>query len=308
MASTPQQDLLVVVLLMVALGVAWYYTGGTMNDLARESPFFSLPESGGPGLPAYNVPGVAIEKIPEKEGESTGPTIITNYLGTIEENPSPYAKYVSLEEGNARSGVDSEHLVIRISYDAPQGVTVTGWKLESTATGLQASIPQAAALPFLGSVNSPGPATMGKGQSAYVITARSPNGTSFRTNICTGYFEQFQNFTPSLRIECPSPQEEATTFFTAGSYSDECNDIVRALPRCTLVVQSIPASAGVQCEQFISSTLSYNGCINAHKNDAKFYKDDWYLFLNRDQELWRSRSERIRLLDENGKVVDVVTY
>lgn len=307
MARSPQQDLLIVILLMVALGVAWYYTGGTQNDLARTNPLFSLPGSG-PNAPAYTVPGVKITP-PQTSGvDDQAPTTITNHLGTSEEYPSPYAKYVVLEEGNARSGSDSEYLIIRVLSGAAKPVVMTGWKLESTATGLSASIPQAATLPFLGGVNSPSPVSMGPNQTAYVVTGRSPNGTSFRTNSCTGYFEQFQNFTPALRLECPSPTEESEKFFTPGSLTDECYDIVRTLPRCTLVVQSIPGSAGAACEQFVSSMLSYNGCINAHKNDAKFYKDDWYLFLGRDQELWRSRSERIRLVDESGKVVDVVSY
>lgn len=307
MARSPQQDLLIVILLMVALGVAWYYTGGTQNDLARTNPLFSLPGSG-PNAPAYTVPGVQINTLPESDEDDQKPTTITNYLGTSEEYPSPYAKYVVLEEGNARSGTDSEYLIIRVLSGAVQPVVMTGWKLESTATGLSASIPQAATLPFLGGVNSPSPVSMSPNQTAYVVTGRSPNGTSFRTNICTGYFEQFQNFTPGLRLECPSPTEESDAFFTPGSLTDECYDIVRALPRCTLMVQSIPSSAGAACEQFVSSKLSYNGCINTHKNGAKFYKDDWYLFLGRDQELWRSRSERIRLVDESGKVVDVVSY
>ena len=307
MARSPQQDLLIVIFLMVALGVAWYYTGGTQNDLARTNPFFTPP--GETNYLPYSVPGVTQDPIVgTAKPEGDGPTTVTTTIGTITENPSPYAKYVVLEEGNARSGTGSEYLVIRTLSNTPQPITMTGWKLESTATGFSASLPQAATLPFLGGVNSPSPVSMGPNQTAYVVTGRSPNGTSFRTNICTGYFEQFQNFTPALRLECPSPTEESEKFFTPGSLTDECYDIVRTLPRCTLVLQSIPGSAGTACEQFVSSKLSYNGCINAHKNDARFYKDDWYLFIGRDQELWRSRSERIRLIDESGKVVDVVSY
>jgi hypothetical protein len=302
-----QRDLLIVVLFMVALGVAWYYSGGTANDLARSGPLFQLPPSQS-GNPAYNVPGVELIETPVKE--DTGPvvTTISNYLGTLNEEVSPYAQYVSLEESNAKSGNDSEYVTLRIAYNAPQKITVTGWRLESTATGMQTTLPQAAALPFLGTINTPEPIALSAGQTVYVVTGRSPNGTSFRTNMCTGYFEQYQNFTPPLKLECPSPQDEAVPYFATGSYTDECNDIVRTIGRCTFVTASIPGSAGSRCEQFIHNQLSYNGCINTHKNDPKFYKDDWYVYVNRDQELWRSRSERIRLLDENGKVVDVVTY
>lgn len=307
MASSPQRDLLIVVLLMAALGVAWYYAGGTANDLARSGPIFNVPEIGGT-VPVFNVPGVQQQEISGTRSSEPQTTTITNFLGTFTEEKSPYAAFVSLEEGNARSSYESEYVTIRVAYNATQKITVTGWRLESTGTGIAVSLPLASELPFLGGVNASSPVSLSQGQTVYVITGRSPNGASFRTNMCTGFFEQFQNFTPALRIECPNPQEEAEAYFGTGTLTDECYDIVRAIPRCTLVIQSIPASAGTACEQFITNRLSYNSCINTHKNDPKFYKDDWYLYLNRNDELWRSRSERIRLLDENGKVVDTVSY
>jgi hypothetical protein len=309
MARSPQQDLLLVILLMAALGAAWYYTGGTANDFARSGPLFTMPKVGGGALPVFSIPGVKQNNNPGA-GTLVEPqtTSVTNYIGTFTEEKSPYAQYVSLEEGNARSSFDGEYLTLRISSNASQKITVSGWRVDSTATGYTVSLPLASELPFLGGVNSTGPVSLSQGQTAYIVTGRSPNGTSFRTNMCTGYFEQFQNFTPSLNLECPTPQTESDTYFAPGTLTNECFDIIRSLGRCTLVVQSVPLSAGPMCEQFITNTLSYNGCINKHKNDPKFYKEAWYLYLNRDQELWRSRSERIRLLDENGKVVDTVSY
>lgn len=301
------RDLTIVVLLLAALGVAWYYTGGTANSLARSGPLFTLPQQGY-GIPAYVVPSVQYTPAPEGTQNPNTVTTISNYLGTFDEKPSPYAQYVSLEQSSAASSYENEYVTVRVSYNAPQKITVTGWRLESTATNLGVALPQASALPFLGSVNSIEPVSLSPGQTMYVITGRSPNGTSFRTNMCTGYFEQFQNFTPPLRLECPGPQEEADRVFATGTYNEECYNVVRTLNRCTLTVASIPASAGAACQPFIQDVLTYNGCINSHRNDSKFYKDEWYLYLNRDQELWRTRSERIRLVDETGKVVDVVNY
>lgn len=309
MAQSPQQDLLIVIFLMIALGAAWYYSGGTVNDLARSGPLFQTPQIGGDSLPIFQVPGVQLPNTPTREAPEPPRTeTISNFLGSFTETKSPYAAYVSLEQGNASSRLDAEYVVIRVSSSAPQKVTVSGWRIESTATNLGASLPLAAELPFQGSVNVTGPAALSKGQVAYVVTGRPPNGTSFRTNLCTGYFEQFQNFAPPLRLECPTPQAEADVLIPVGSYSKECFDFVRTIPRCTMVLQSVPLSAGTQCESFISSTLSYNSCITRHKNDPKFFKDTWYLFLGRGEELWRSRSERIRLVDENGAVIDSVSY
>ncbi len=303
-----KRDLLIVVLLMVALGVAWYYTGGATNEAARSGPFFSFSRDQEYTLPVFTVPSVPRIKSGDSPEDTPSVSTITNYLGTFNEERSPYAEYVSLEESGARFGAPDEYLTIRTAFNMPNRITITGWRIESTATGYGATIPEAAELPFLGSVNVATPVSLAANQVVYLVTARSPNGTSFRTNVCTGYFEQFQDFEPRLRLECPSPTEEADRYFAFGTLNDECYDILETLGRCTFNVQSIPFSAGTQCEQFIHNELSYNGCINRHKNEPKFYKDTWYLYIGRDQELWRSRSERIRLLDENGKVVDVVSY
>lgn len=299
-----KRDLFIVIFLLVALGVAWYYTGGTANDLARSGPFFTLPQQG-VGIPAYVVPSV--EYTPPPNPDAGGQQVITNFFGTVTEEVSPYAQFVSLESGSA-SSVDGEYVIIRVASNARQKVTMTGWRVESTATGFGATLPQASILPAHGSVNSIGPVSLGGGQTAYVVTGRSPIGSSFRTNLCTGYLEQYQNFSPALRLECPGPQEEATRALQTGTYTDACYNTVRTLSRCTLTTASIPIEAGAACQTFIQETLTYNGCVNAHKNTPNFYKDDWYLYLNRDQELWRSRSERIRLVDESGKVVDSVSY
>lgn len=305
MKGSAQGDLVIVIALIVLLGVAWYYTGGPQRTI-DPVPFFTLPQYG-TGTPAYTVPRVEFTPT-EKSPDDVPRTTITTTLGTFTEERSPYAEHISLEIANAKSGIGTEYLTIRTASNMPERITVTGWRIESTATSLGATLLQAAELPFQGTLNPQGPVVLGPGQTAYIVTGRSPNGTSFRTNLCTGYFEQFQNFEPRLRLDCPSPETEADAFLTTGEYNDECHSIVRSLSRCTFNTQSVPLSAGTRCEQLIHSELSYNGCMNRHKNDPKFYKNEWYLYLNRDQELWASRSERIRLVDQNGKVVDSVSY
>lgn len=306
----PKRDLVIVIFLLIAIGVAWYLSGGSTKDLSGTGPFLRLPGTG-TGTPAYTVPSVILNKASTQQDEpnekETKDTVVTNYLGTLTETTSPYASYVTLERSAASSDYRNEYLTVRVR-NTPQRIAVTGWRIESTATNLGTTLPQAMPLPSLGHLSSLQPVTLGAGETAYIVTGRSPLGTSFRTNMCTGYFEQFQDFVPNLRLACPSPDDEAERYFTTGTYTTECYNLVRAVNRCTLTIASIPASAGAQCQPFIESTLTYNGCATAHKNESGFYKNEWYLYLNRDQELWRDRSERIRLVDENGKVVGVVNY
>jgi hypothetical protein len=306
------RDLYFVIFLVIALGLAWYFAGGPSNSLSTDGPLLRAPWVSNNG--SFSVPRVGYT--PATSGGTSASTTesgsiittITNYLGTFNEVGSPYAAYVSLEKANAASAHKDEYVTIKVNSKAPEKITITGWRIDSTATSLGVSLPQAAELPFLGTVNSQAPVSVSAGQKVYVITGRSPNGTSFRTNLCTGYFEQFQDFKPRLALNCPAPTDEAERELPTGSYTDECYDFVRTLSRCELRVNAIPISVPVACQNFVNETLTYNGCLTDHKNEPKFYGAEWYLYLNRDQELWRNRSERIRLLDENGKVVDVVTY
>lgn len=308
-----KRDLGTVVLLLVALGVAWFYTGGPTRALSRSGPLLSAPKPYGSGTGAYVVPSVALrnpEAVTGATTDSNGNIIstFTNYLGTFNEVKSPYAPYVRLTRAGADSSYATEYLQIDVSPNAPNKITLTGWRVESTATNLGASLPQGTPLPSLGDINNTGPIVVDPGATVYVATGRSPNGSSFRTNICTGYFEQFQDFVPHLRLDCPAPNDEANRVLNIGDYTQNCYDTVRSVNRCTMVINAIPINTGLVCQNFIQGTLTYNGCITAHKNEPNFYKNVWYVYLNRDQELWKNRSERIRLLDENGKVVSVVTY
>lgn len=305
MARTPQQDLAIVVLLMAALGVAWYYTGGTESDLARGGPLFTQPQ--GSTIPGIPIPRVFLGG---SESDDTGPksTTVETYLGTLTEERSPYASRITLEGTATSASLDGEYLTLRVRQSAGAPITVSGWRLESTVSGISVALPLGVSLPAQGDVSVPTPVTLSPGQTAYIVTKRSPNGVSFRTNLCTGFFEQFQDFTPGLSLECPRPTDEARTYFTPGTYTDECETILNSIGRCIFSTKSVPSSAGSQCAQFVTSELNYNGCVARHKNDANFYRDTWYLFLSRDSELWRSRSERIRLLDENNKVVSVLSY
>ncbi len=307
--GTAQGDLLVVVGLLILLGIAWFILGGPENSRARSGPFLSLPQPFGSG-DAYSVPRVSLSG---GDGDDTGGggsgdstfEILTNYLGTFAEERSPYAEYITFEKGRADSSIENEYLIVRASASLPQRTVITGWRVESTATSLGAQIGNAAELLFTGSAASEVALAMNPGDTVYIVTGRSPIGASFRTNRCTGYFEQFQDFTPKLKLECPRAKEEAARVFGA-AITDQCRAVVDDIDRCTLETDT--TTADTQCRNFITETLTYNGCVAAHKNTPGFYGNEWYLYLKRDQELWKEEYERIRLVDENKKVVGAIRY
>ncbi len=321
------RDFLLFITFIVILGIAWYVTGGPSRTISHQGWFLnpSAPLGSGQG---YNIPSIPIPSGGDSgaagsgssgnasEPQANAPSIwdyFFNYRAGVGVSAtpatSPYAQYIYLEQGQSQSSDPAfEYIVIRSSQDLKTSLTISGWTLESAIAGIKVTIGSAAQVPFLGQVNSKGPISIGPGTAIVVTTGRSPNGTSFRLNECTGYFEQFQDFRPSLPKECPRPEDEMLRYPETLAGNDACQEFIQTIPQCILTVTSIPGNIGSGCQNFILTVLSYNGCIAAHKNDPDFYRNSWRVFLERDQELWKNTHDAIRLLDENGKLVAQVSY
>ena len=54
--------------------------------------------------------------------------------------------------------------------------------------------------------------------------------------------------------------------------------------------------------------FNYNGCVDAHKNDADFMGNTWRVYLGRSSSMWRTKNELVKLLDKDGKTVDAFSY
>ena len=321
--TTAIGTLILFLLFLFILGGVWLYTGGpeqSQGDGAFLNP--SWPFGGGgtyEQIPGFTQGGFS------QDGEGGGDgsqgtqarepqqfTFLDLFYGFRGNSPikdSPYAGLVTLEIGGAgNSDPKQEYIVLRTSYNLERSITLSGWSLQEDASNTKVTIGQAAQIPFLGQINVDSPITLPANSVVYITTGRSPNGASFRVNQCTGYFEQFQDFNPQLSLECPYPEDEILRNPSAGGGDGACLSYIQNAPRCILAVNALPRDIQSSCQTFIVNELSYNGCINAHKNEPNFYRNEWRVFLNRDQEVWRNQNERIRLLDENGKVIDVIGY
>ena len=318
-------DLLLVILLLIALGIAWVMTGGPGKPMARQGALFSAPWPLGNNGNAYKVPSV-----PLGTGASSGETPVSSaptpnntktstfdsFFGyrpgvgnTTDPSASPYAEFVRLDRGNATNqDPKNEYISIRVSGSPQNNLILTGWTLQSSTNSTKVVIGSAAQTPSLGNINTDTSISVNSGATIYVTTGRSPNGSSFRVNQCTGYFEQFQDFSPALPQDCPRPRDEMYLFPEKTAGNAECETFINTLRQCTLTVTEIPGKIGNNCQDFVLNNLSYNGCVIKHRNDAGFYRNEWRVFLGRDQELWGNNHDRILLLDENGKLVSSVSY
>ncbi len=273
--------------------------------------FASFQDKGNTGNPATG-PKTASKTVPSdnaKIGQELNKVAEDLNKAQALSERSPAADYVSLSDGNAgyATNASAEYVSFTVSKKAPAKILITGWKLKSPVTGASVAIPQGIVLPFSGQVISKENIFASPGDRVFIVTGRSPTGYSFRLNKCTGYFEQFQNFTPSLPLECPyanaGPLPQPPNHL-----NDACLDYLDSISRCIVPVNNIPPGLSPECSRYVSEKISYGGCVSVHKNDPDFYKKEWRVYLDRDTELWKDRREVIKLLDLNGKTVGAVSY
>ncbi|MFQ5540723.1 MAG: hypothetical protein ACE5F4_00530 [Candidatus Paceibacteria bacterium] len=315
-------DLIFFIFFIVVLGIVWALTGGPDRAISREGPFLNPPFPLG-NESAYSVPGVSIP-LSESAGSRGGSqsrsgssdtlsdiiSRVRSGFSSVRGGDSPYAGLVTLSAGRARLNTpDEEYITLKTSRNVEGRIVISDWRIESAVTLAGTTIGDASGLPFSGRVNTEDTIALGPSATVYLVTGRAPIGASFRVNTCTGYFAQFQEFNPDLDDACPFPEDElalaARTDFVP---NDTCIEFVENINRCTLTLSAIPPAVGAACQDFILNDLSYSGCVDAHRSDPGFFKNEWRIYLDRDQELWKEKNERITLIDENGLVVDSISY
>ncbi len=305
----------------VFIFLIWIATGGPTHPLAFTGPTLALPGELGGGtylsLPkALYAIGSGNVSLP---GSSTGggtigisgvsiPSLSGGFaFGDV----SPYRGIVSMSHyvsGAGSANPQNESIEIDVAQDANVPIDVSGWTLESEATGNAAVIPKGTETPASGTINAAQDIILSAGERAILISGQSPIGASFRENKCIGYFSNFQTFSPPLPQNCPAPNDELASFYGAGYIRDAaCLDYVNTLSRCQVALTP-PATVSGACQTFLVKYLNYNGCVTAHQNDPDFEGDTWHVYLGRSNSMWRTEHEVVKLLDKDGKTVDAFSY
>jgi hypothetical protein len=288
-------DLIFVILIIITLGVVWLFTGGP--ERARNQGVFIKPPApldSGETYGKVNVGGGVQVKV----GVGAGSGANTSAVKTKNNSSGP-----------KKTSVEDEYITITASSRNKEKISITGWKLDSMISKNQISIGGATEVFRSGIVNIESPLKLAPGESVIIATGRSPIGASFKINKCSGYQEQFQNFSPQLSKKCPDASDEFDDIVSSIPATDNvCEGFVDSINRCEMVVNALPLGASNQCSEFISETLNYTGCVKKHKDDLDFFTKEWRVFLGRSTKLWRIKRETIRLIDNSDKVVDTYTY
>lgn len=225
-------------------------------------------------------------------------------------SPSPHRDKVAFGFGNPQDNtLTGEYIVLQADYRNTAPISLAGWSLQSAVTGVRSALPMASPTFIQGLLNTVTPVTLDPGASAIVVSGASPVGVSFRENICTGYLAELQTFTPDLDRSCPTGQTELQlNAQNIQTYGDACIDLVKNIRQCHFPGLDAPQNVSPACANFLTNKLSYNGCVYTHRTDRGFMTNAWRLYLTSGVQLWRDTHDIIRLLDDQGRTVDVLTY
>ncbi len=314
-----RSDVLFIFIVLLFLIAVWFFTGGPKRVATARSLFLSPPAPfgtsstielpsiampdggyyGGGGVPNQNYNGIA-------EGLSEGQSISLGLKNLI---TSPYAGKVHLQNGGSHGGVVSqEYVELQADSNNTQRTPITGWKIQSATNKRTAVIYQGIETyqPTLSS--SLGSIVMNPGDVAIVSSGRSPVGVSFKENKCTGYLSQFQQFYPDLSQNCPLPLDEATLYGNRDQTTNAaCYDYLQGMSSCNTSLNP-PSNLPDTCRSFVTSNLTYQGCLQRHMQDSDFKWTSWRVYLGYSEALWRSSHEVLTLLDADGKLVDSIVF
>ena len=221
----------------------------------------------------------------------------------ISANDSIYKNKVSISPyGGLNTNPNQEYIdIYYASYSSQEKIPVTGWTIENSK-GNKFAIGSANYLAQSGT-GAESPIQLGSGDILHIITGPSPIGENFRTNLCTGYFNQYHDFMPSIREECPRPEKENS----AQNLENQCYNFLKTLSACREPAN--PANkVDTTCQNYVNQEISYSKCVQAHQNEKDFYKNEWYVYLDRTAEIWKYERETITLRDTSGKIVASYSY
>jgi hypothetical protein len=300
--------------MVAALILLWFLGGGVgkVINKANELHFTSIKDLLNPAkgfgtfkLPwQIDAPTVSVQAVSANDVSGGSYTYSDN--GNSTGSGSSHMGDVTIAQGAAKTqSTMGEYIELRSRGNA---VHISGWSLESAVSGARVYIPQAAFVFVMGRVNTVSDVILGSGDTATIATGPSPVGVSFQENRCTGYLGTLQPFVPALPSNCPAPLTAIPqTAENQSRLGASCFQYLQSLPPCTFP-QNPPSGLSAACKAEIQNKLSYNGCVNQFKGVSGFSSGSWRLYLARGKALWGVQHDIIRLLDENGQVVDVLNY
>lgn len=296
--------------IIIFIFIVWVATGGPSRPISFAGPYITPITDVGTVQQGYGDTGTANSRSVWAEITDIDEGLANLQRGASDLRAygvaSPYEGSVQIVGYGGASATDPDEEYITLSVSGDESVLISGWSLVSSASGYGARIPGGSELPRAGSINELGPIILAPGEEAIVVSGSSPIGISFKENMCTGYFAERQTFVPSLGMRCPTAYDEFDRYYPGNELADDsCYARMRETNTC-----EVPSTSRVsnECRALIDQYLHYNGCVATHRYEARFAGDTWRVYLGERRELWKQSRDAIKLLDAEGRTVDLYTY
>lgn len=280
-----------IISILCLIWVAWFFTNGQERSEQQHIPFSQQD-----GVATSSNWNNIFSKFQIFKGVPTIETPISLFADTVG---------ITSAEGARSADPNREYIELGAYAGNKNTVSVSGWSLKSS-DGRKIIIDGASPLPKSGAINQEVPIALPPGGRIIVTTGRSPIGVSFRENICSGYFEQFQDFYPPLSLSCPSASIDLAQRGLTGDSS--CVSFAAGIPSCVTQLSGFPGNLSSSCMSYVQSDLTQNGCISFHQDNSFFYKNMWRVFVGENTEIWSNGGGIIRLYDNEDKLVDSFVY
>ncbi len=229
-------------------------------------------------------------------------------LHKADSDPFALTHFASLrgETGTPETNRAPRYLLLDIRPSQGERFNISEWRIGKRNS--RRKLGQATHLPLQNKASLLQDILITREARVVIVSGHSPLGYSFRVNKCTGYFDQFQEFTPVILHNCPLISKR-TAENLSGSYpSDICLAYLGSLPECRVKLADYPADLLKSCQDFGRDYLNYSSCVRAHEGDHDFLTNEWRFYLGQDEELWNSEGDIIKLWDENGTLIETFSY
>src|SRR3989344_2139436 len=220
---------------------------------------------------------------------------------TVEEL-SPYYQKIrvsSVSRGTVSGRKAVTQIALRADYSLKEGLNITGWQVKGNK-GETIIVPQAISdlnpLRFWNQSDI----VIDSGHYVYLYGASAPMVRSFRLNKCTGYFNEFYKFSPSLPNNCPGIDRDEIV-----SFSGKCQNIITSLGRCRVPTSDQLNDYSIlgesACRAYLDE-INYRGCYDRYRRDSDFFSKEWRVWLDKSID-FDVLHDRILLFDKQGLLV-----
>ena len=246
--------------------------------------------------------------LPKKYG--TYILIITAINSKNEYDPTPiglvFTVKISPYFGEVKITNLQNRNMIRLKNVSNKEIDISNWKIVSSIGNF--IIPQGVKMVDPNRIYQKEDIILKPQEEAKIIATTSPLGFSFKANKCFNYLikniPKLQKYIESINYVCDKFSKEELFELKNSGYSLNCV-LTLENSKCdgldSIYLKKI--SNDTKCINLVYSRFNYNSCYERRKNDSDFLSRVWYIFIPTNY-LYMNRYEEVRLIDENGLLVD----